>query len=207
MGTPLVAKVQGSRRPTAVPPGRIPGSPTLLWCEEVLRCCMNASTLTVRPAEQSEIPQLARVWYEAWRDAHLDHLPAQLIRVRTLESFRDRLEANLAPVRVVGPLGAPLGLCAIRVDELYQLFVAAEARGSGAAQALLADGEQRLRAKGVRRAWLSCAIGNDRAARFYEKCGWRRVGTMVADLETTEGPFRLKSWRYEKGLLTPPVQG
>ena len=25
-------------------------------------------------------------------------------------------------------------------------------------------------------AWLACAIGNDRAARFYEKSGWRRAG-------------------------------
>jgi RimJ/RimL family protein N-acetyltransferase len=62
------------------------------------------------------------------------------------------------------------------------------------------DAEERLAGQGVAVAWLSCAIGNDRAARFYEKCGWRRTGNMVADLETTEGPFRLESWRYEKVL-------
>jgi GNAT superfamily N-acetyltransferase len=158
------------------------------------------NALIVRPAEASEVPQLAQVWYDAWRDAHAAILPEGLVRVRTLESFRDRLAANLSPVRVVGPLGAPLGLCAIKADELYQLFVARAARGTGAAQALLADGEERLRAAGVATAWLSCAIGNERAGRFYEKCGWRRVGAMVADLETTEGPFRLESWRYEKEL-------
>ena len=161
----------------------------------------------VRAAVPAEIPQLARVWYDAWRDAHAALLPEGLVRVRTLESFRDRLSANLEPVRVVGPVGSPLGLCAIRDDELYQLFVSQAARGTGAAQALLADGEDRLRAGSVATAWLSCAIGNERAARFYEKCGWRRVGTMVAELETTAGPFPLESWRYEKELLTGPADG
>lgn len=158
----------------------------------------------VRPAHPSEVPQLARVWYDAWRDAHLATLPQQLIRVRTLESFRERLARDLSPVRVIGPVGDPVGLCTIKGDELYQLFVAAGARGTGAAAALLADGEERLRASGVELAWLSCAIGNDRAARFYEKMGWKRGGNMVAELETTDGPFRLESWRYEKPLDPHP---
>ena len=160
--------------------------------------------MNVRSPTLEEVPQLARVWYDAWRDAHLATLPEQLIRVRTLESFRERLARDLSPVRVIGPVGAPLGLCTIKGDELYQLFVAAGARGTGAAAALLADGEERLRESGVKTAWLSCAIGNERAARFYEKMGWKRAGTMVADLETTEGPFRLESWRYEKTLTLRP---
>ena len=159
--------------------------------------------LTVREADPTEIPRLARVWYDAWRDAHLATLPEQLIRVRTLESFRERLAKDLSPIRVIGPVGAPLGLCTIRGDELYQLFVAAEARGTWAAQALMRDCERRLAASGVVNAWLSCAIGNDRAARFYEKMGWKRAGNMFADLETTEGPFRLESWRYQKVLPRP----
>ena len=156
--------------------------------------------MQVRPADPSEIPELAKVWYDAWQDAHRSTLPEQLIRVRTLESFRDRLARDLSPTRVIGPVGAPVGLCTIKGDELYQLFVAAAARGTGAARALLEDGERRLAANGVKNAWLSCAIGNDRAARFYEKMGWKRAGNMVADLETTEGPFRLESWRFEKVL-------
>ena len=90
--------------------------------------------------------------------------------------------------------------------ELYQLFVSAEARGTGVAAALLADAEARLAANGVRTAWLACAIGNDRAARFYEKSGWRRVGTMVNEAETSEGTFLLDVWRYEK-VLPPDAHG
>jgi GNAT superfamily N-acetyltransferase len=162
-----------------------------------------ASIPPVRSPDPLEIAEIARVWYDAWRDAHLATLPEQLIRVRTLDSFHQRLARDLSPVRVIGLVGAPVGLCAIRDDELYQLFVAASARGTGAAQALLADGERRLAANGVTRAWLSCAIGNDRAARFYEKMGWTKAGNMVADLETTEGFFQLESLRYEKVLPHP----
>jgi ribosomal protein S18 acetylase RimI-like enzyme len=154
----------------------------------------------VREPDLTEVDPLAQVWYDAWRDAHAALLPAQLVRLRTRASFRERLKRDLSPVRVVGPPGAPIGLCTIKDSELYQLFVAASARGTGAAAALLADGERRLAAHGVTTAWLSCAMGNERAARFYQKCGWRRVGTMWADLETSEGPFPLESWRYEKRL-------
>jgi hypothetical protein len=64
----------------------------------------------------------------------------------------------------------------------------------------MADAEARLAARGVRTAWLACAIGNRRAARFYEKSGWRLVGTMINPCETTDGTFPLEVWRYEKAL-------
>jgi ribosomal protein S18 acetylase RimI-like enzyme len=88
----------------------------------------------------------------------------------------------------------------LKGDELYQLYVSAHARGSGVAAALIADAEARLSEAGVATAWLACAIGNDRAARFYEKCGWRRAATIVSQLDTTNGTFALEVWRYEKSL-------
>ncbi len=156
--------------------------------------------MTVRPAEQAEIDQLARIWYDGWKDAHAKILPAELARMRTLASFRERLEAALPRVRVAGPVGAPLGFCIVKDDELDQLFVSAQARGAGVAAALLADAEARLSNSGVETAWLACAIGNDRAARFYEKSGWRRAGIMVHHPETLDGTFELEVWRYEKPL-------
>jgi ribosomal protein S18 acetylase RimI-like enzyme len=125
-------------------------------------------------------------------------MPAELTRLRTRESFKERLEARLADVRVVGPVGAPLGFCMSKGDELYQLYVTPEARGTGVAKVLATEAEDRLSKKGVKTAWLACAIGNDRAARFYEKCGWRRVGAVVIEVETSEGPYPLEVWRYEK---------
>jgi ribosomal protein S18 acetylase RimI-like enzyme len=154
--------------------------------------------MNVRAAEEREIDHLAKLWIDGWQDAHSKILPAELARLRTLESLKDRLRAALPSVRVVGPAGAPLGFCMVKDDELYQLYVAAQARGSGLAAALMADADAQFLANDVKTAWLACAIGNDRAARFYEKCGWHRMGTMTNHLETTEGTFLLEVWRYEK---------
>jgi ribosomal protein S18 acetylase RimI-like enzyme len=156
--------------------------------------------MSVRSAEAAEIDHLAKVWYDGWQDAHARILPAELTRIRTLESFRDRLQAALADVRVVGPFPTPVGFCMLKSDELYQLYVSAEARGTGAAAALVADAEARLAADGVGLAWLACAVGNERAARFYEKCGWRRAGTVVYQPDAANGAPPLEVWRYEKDL-------
>jgi len=158
--------------------------------------------INIRPAEQTEVDQLAQVWFDAWRDAHAQIVPAELARLRTLENFRERMQKELPNVRVAGSPGEPVGFCLVKGDELYQLFVAARARGTGVAAALMADGEALLAESGVETAWLACAIGNERAARFYEKCGWRRTGTMTNEAETSEGTFLLQVWRYEKTLIT-----
>ena len=78
--------------------------------------------------------------------------------------------------------------------------MSAASRGSGVAAALIDDAEVILARRGVETAWLSCAIGNMRAARFYEKRGWSRVGTMLNRLETSSGEYLLEVWRYEKPL-------
>jgi GNAT superfamily N-acetyltransferase len=88
----------------------------------------------------------------------------------------------------------------VKNDELYQLFVGAAARGTGVAVALIEHAEASVAATGAGAIWLTCAIGNERAARFYEKRGWRRAGTIVDNLETPEGVFPLEVWRYEKSL-------
>jgi GNAT superfamily N-acetyltransferase len=159
--------------------------------------------MQVRRAEHSDLDRLATIWHDSWHDSHAPIVPAALTRLRTWESFRDRLRAAFADIRVIGPFGAPVGFCITKGDELYQLFIAAQWRGSGVAAALMADAETRLSERGVKTAWLACAIGNERAARFYEKCGWHRAGTMVNQLDTPDGLFPLEVWRYEKPLAAP----
>lgn len=90
-----------------------------------------------------------------------------------------------APLR---PLGGVLRWGAQRVGRV--------GHGAGIAALLMTDVEARLAASGTRRAWLDCAIGNLRAARFYEKCGWQRTGVVT----TTLGTSPLEIWRYEKDL-------
>lgn len=160
---------------------------------------MTVVAVDVGPAEIETIPELARIWHDGWHDAHAAIMP-ELVSLRTRRSFQERLPALLADTRVAGPRWAPVGMCILKADELYQLYVAREARGAGVAQALIADAERLLRERGVSLAWLTCAIGNDRAARFYEKSGWIRAGTMPYRAETSSGPYEVDVWRYEKRL-------
>lgn len=159
--------------------------------------------MEVRAAEEPDLDSLARLWWAGWRDAHAAIVPQALVRLRTLETFRDRIGRALPDVRVIGPVGAPLAFHLVRGNELNQFFVAAEARGTGVAAELMADAEATLMSGGVSTAWLACAIGNDRAARFYDKAGWVRTGVADGPAETAEGPFPLQVWRYEKRLPAP----
>lgn len=163
--------------------------------------------VTVRDADEAEIARLAQLWYDGWQDAHAKILPAELRRLRTLQSFSARLSRDLGRVRVAGPVGTPLGFCMTKGAELYQLYVAAGSRGTGVAAALMADAEAKFREGDIEVAWLACAIGNERAARFYEKCGWRRVGIVTSQLPTGEGIFPLDVWRYEKVIAAPNLEG
>jgi GNAT superfamily N-acetyltransferase len=156
--------------------------------------------MDVRTAGREELDRLAEIWFEGWHDAHAEIVSERLVQARTLPRFKARLQAGLAHTRVAGPAGAAVGFYILKDDEVYQFFVAAESRGTGVAAALMADAEMRLRENGVQTAWLTCAIGNERAARFYEKNGWHRTGTMIENLELPDGVFPLEVWRYEKSL-------
>ena len=154
--------------------------------------------MQIRPAEDADLAPLAHLWWSGWNDAHAAILPEALARLRTLESFEDRLRAALPDVRAMGPPGGPLAFHLIKDDELYQFYVSEAARGTGVAAALMADAEAALAARGVETAWLACAIGNARAARFYEKSGWRMTRVENVPTQTSAGLFPLEVWRYEK---------
>ena len=156
--------------------------------------------MTTRPAHAADLDRLASIWHDGWRDGHLAIVPASLAGVRTLENFRERLEAGLDDVRVIVHGDVAAGFYMLKGDELYQFYVAAESRGTAVAGELMADAEATLLARGVNVAWLACAVGNDRAARFYEKRGWRRSATVVYESETSAGLFPVETWRYEKAL-------
>ena len=59
--------------------------------------------MEVRAAEEHEVDQLAAIWFDGWQDAHAQILPAELMRLRTMESFRERLQCR--PCRISGLSG------------------------------------------------------------------------------------------------------
>lgn len=147
-----------------------------------------------------QIDAVAQLWHLGWMDGHAAVVPAALKKLRTLESFQKRSADHLKNTRVAVQTGALLGFTMVQADEIYQMYVGAVARGTGVAQALMQDVEARIKAQGYQIAWLSCAVGNDRAARFYEKSGWINKRVETAALDTLEGPFHLDVWRFEKDL-------
>lgn len=154
----------------------------------------------IRDAEERDIDALAKLWFDGWQDAHAAILPAELAQARTLASFRDRLAEGLSDTRVLIAGGTPVGMAMLKSDELYQFYIAIAARGTGAAARLMDDTVAQLGTRGVAVAWLACAIGNDRAARFYEKSGWRRAGLMTNDLTIDGSPYPLRVLRYERTI-------
>lgn len=156
--------------------------------------------MEVRNALESEITVLAQLWYSGWQDAHAKIVPEPLARLRTQEDFEERMRRGLANVRVFGPVGDPMGFYIVNSDELNQIYVRVDARGTGVARALIDDAERRIAESGYDTAWLACAIGNDRAAKFYEKCGWHLERIFTYEPETPDGTFRLDVWRYEKNI-------
>lgn len=159
--------------------------------------------MKMRAATEADVDELTHIWHDGWHDAHARIVSPELVARRTLQSFRQRICADVSAVRILETLGSIGGFSMLRDDELYQLYVAESFRGSGAAAVLMTDAEARLAERGVEVAWLACAIGNDRAARFYEKCRWTRTGTIITDSDTPSGPFPLTVWRYEKRLIVP----
>jgi hypothetical protein len=80
---------------------------------------MTSSLMLVRPARPDDIDQLSRLWHEGWREGHASLVPAELTRLRTLDSFGQRLAAAIGDVRVIGSSG----FCWLKGSEVYQPFV------------------------------------------------------------------------------------
>lgn len=167
----------------------------------------------IRPARPGDETEIAALWRNGWLDAHGALVDAEWLSYRDPKSFQRRTGA-LIDDAIVAEAAAPsgeteygaeiVGFSAIQRDEIDQFFVAPKARGTGLAATLLAAAEARLRAGGVGRAWLHCAVGNNRAARFYEKCGWRRaVVEQFRPKEKEQAPpsSTIEVWRYEKNLI------
>jgi len=151
----------------------------------------------LRPAVPEDGEAIAAVWHAGWADGHLGHVPDALVAHRRLDDFRRRVPARVPETTVAVAGDRVVGFVMLHGNEVEQIYVAREARGSGVADALLARGEQDA-ARRAPVAWLAVAAGNARARRFYERNGWTDAGPFDYAAEVEGGTMVVPCRRYTK---------
>lgn len=136
-----------------------------------------AGNLLVRPALESDLPEIARLEQACFSDAW----SPELLR-ETLGSPYDRCFVAVIPgggERGAGDTlaeGTLAGWCNIRVlgdeAELMRICVSPELRRNGTGRALLEAGMEEMRRRGALAATLEVRAGNTAAVRLYEAHGF-----------------------------------
>jgi GNAT superfamily N-acetyltransferase len=168
-------------------------------------------TVTLRPAEATDVDAVAAIWYSGWGDGHLGNVPDELVAIRTKESFWTRVPDRITDTTVAiadnavadpagtGSVGGEVaGFVMVVGDEVEQVYVSADHRGSGVAAVLITEAERQVKANGYAEAWLAVATGNARARRFYERSGWTDAGALDYPADTENGPIPVPCHRYTK---------
>lgn len=143
---------------------------------------------------------MARIWEAGWRDAHLGHVPDELVAVRTPASFATRAAERVGDTAVAEVGGEVVGFVMVLGDEVDQVYLDRSHRGGGVAALLLTEAERRVAAGGHVRAWLAVVTGNARARRFYERRGWVDEGAFDHGAPVGTGTIPVPCHRYVKDL-------
>lgn len=130
----------------------------------------------------AEIRGKAYVHWSCWHDTYPGLVSAECLEKLTLETceqkafrWRDNLLVAKDGERVVGFVGyGGRGEAEPDTGEVFALYVLKEYRGTGVAQALMQAALEELSAYPRIALWM--VKGNERALRFYEKCGFHLTG-------------------------------
>ncbi|ONI71611.1 GNAT family N-acetyltransferase [Kribbella sp. ALI-6-A] len=156
--------------------------------------------MRVRPATPADAEAVAAIWHTGWHDGHDGNVPDELAAVRTKDTFWSRA-AERVPETTVAVVGDEVaGFVIVADDEVEQVYVSRDHRGSGVAGVLLAEAERQVEAAGHPAAWLAVATGNDRARRFYERSGWTDAGAFDYQAAVDGGTIAVPCHRYLKKL-------
>jgi len=134
------------------------------------------------------------------------HVPAELLAVRTRESFDARAAQQVDDTVVAVIDGVIVGFIMVIADEVEQVYVSTRYRGTGVANTLLAEAERLVAANGHKRAWLAVVAGNVRARRFYQRNGWIDQGPFDHLAPGSNGPILVPAHRYVKWVTSQPVR-
>jgi ribosomal protein S18 acetylase RimI-like enzyme len=156
------------------------------------------STVELRPATDADVEDICRIWHDGWRDGHLGNVPDGLLAHRRPDDFRALVPPRISLTTVAVHDGVVVGFVTVHRDEVEQVYVDAGARGSGVADALLANAES-IVGQRFDRAWLAVVAGNARARRFYERRGWTNGGEFDTQAPMPGGgTIAVPALRYEK---------
>jgi GNAT superfamily N-acetyltransferase len=156
--------------------------------------------LILRPATAEDVPSIASIWHRGWQDGHIGHVPEELTTARTERSFRSRAAQRLPDTTIAEVDGAVAGFVMVVDDEVEQVYVDGDHRGSGIASVLLTEAEDRVQRGGHKTAWLAVVAGNERARRFYAKSGWVDEGPFDYQAQGPDGPITVPARRYVKAV-------
>lgn len=154
----------------------------------------------VRHPTIDDVPALAALHVQAWKDAYTGLLPDDTIAGMTVERragmWRRIIERDPGTAWVVendtgliglshiGPAREPEGW-----GQLYGIYVVGRAWGTGAGSALWEAAQIGLSEMGFEGRLLYVLDSNERARRFYEYKGWVHDGTVLMD-DTFGEPIR-----------------
>lgn len=161
----------------------------------------------LRRARQDDTSAIAAIWREGWREAHLGHIPDDLLAARLQESFAARTSGRVSDTVVAVTARGLAGFVMVVDDEVEQVYVSVGHRGTQVAGALLAEAERRVAVGGHQRAWLAVVAGNARARRFYARNGWQDEGRFEYHASTATGTIPVPCHRYVKHVVAHPSLG
>ena len=161
--------------------------------------------MTVRLATRQDVRAIATVRVETWRVAYdglidravLDRMDVDREAARRAELWEQHhsdprgaetvaeVDGELAGWAVAGP---SLDDDLPQDGQIYAIYALPSFWSSGVGHALMTDAEARLRAAGFETAHLWVLEGNERAAAFYERHGWREDGVVKDDEDLIRGP-------------------
>lgn len=113
------------------------------------------------------------------------------------QRWQEEISASGIDCLVVARESAVIGFAAVRHDEFLHFGIAVDQWGTGVARSAHDAVLDRMRARGVPRAWLRVFTGNARGRRFYEKLEWVQTGERV---HSTFPPYA-ELLRYERDLV------
>jgi len=161
---------------------------------------LTLSSIRIRRASEADTDRILACLAAAFAAYRDDYTPAAFADT-TLDAATivERLKSMTVFVAVEG--SDVIGTVAYRIAgteaHLRGMAVVPERQGRGVARMLLDAVERELAAQGVRRVTLDTTAPLQRAARFYEKCGYRWTGAIsdffgmpLAEFEKILGPVQ-----------------